>query len=130
MLNDDSIRLHIFQRTLTSVADKWYIELPSFTYDSFLDLATIFLNYFQLLVWNDVGIDLLSTFMQNKATHIFDHIQEWRRRKRMIKANIPPEFLLEWFLKSLFSYISKYVSTSGVATEEEAILRDQQLNLI
>ena len=48
----------------------------------------------------------------------------------MIKANIPPEFLLEWFLKSLFSYISKDVSTSGVATEEEAILRDQQLNLI
>ena len=52
------------------------------------------------------------------------------RRKRMIKANIPPEFLLEWFLKSLFSYISKDVSTSGVATVEEAILRDQQLNLI
>ena len=48
----------------------------------------------------------------------------------MIKANIPPEFLLEWFLKSLFSYISKDVSTSRVATEEEAILRDQQLNLI
>jgi len=59
------------------VADKWYIELPSFTYDSFLDLVMIFLNYFQLLVWNDVGIDLLSAFMQNKAMHIFDHIQEW-----------------------------------------------------
>ena len=48
----------------------------------------------------------------------------------MIKANIPPKFLLEWFLKSLFSYFSKDVSTSGVAFEEEAILRDQQLNLI
>jgi hypothetical protein len=50
--------------------------------------------------------------------------------KRMIKAMIPPEFLLEWFLKSLFPYISKDVSTSGVSSKEEAIFRAQQLDLI
>ena len=75
-------------------------------------------------------MDLLSTFRQNKDTHISDHIQEWRRRKSLIKATIPPEFLLEWFLKSLFPYISKDVSTSGVMNEEEAILKAQQLDLI
>ena len=73
---------------------------------------------------------MLSTFQRDKATHIFDHIQEWRRRKSLIKAIIPPKFLLEWFLKSLLSYISKDVSTSGVTNEEEAILRAQQLHLI
>ena len=48
----------------------------------------------------------------------------------MIKANIPPEFLLEWFLKSLLPYITKDVSTSGVATEEQAIFQAQELDLI
>ena len=105
------------------MAAKWYIEIPSTAYDIFLDLATVLLNQFQLLVRYDVGTDLLSVFQQNKATHISDHIQEWRRRKRIIKATIPPEFLLEWFLKSLLPYISKDISTSGVTTEEEAILR-------
>ena len=75
-------------------------------------------------------MDLLSTFQKNKATHILDDIQEWRRWKSLIKATIPPEFLLEWFLKSLLPYISKHVSTSGVTSEEESILRAQQLELI
>jgi len=48
----------------------------------------------------------------------------------MIKASIPLEFLLEWFLKSFLPYISKYVLTSGVSTEEEEIFKAQQLNLI
>ena len=47
-----------------------------------------------------------------------------------MKATIPLEFLLEWFLKSLFPYISKDVSTSGEMNEEDAILRAQQLDLI
>jgi hypothetical protein len=62
--------------------------------------------------------------------HTSDHIQEWRIWKRLIKAYIPPEFLLEWFLKSLLPYILKDVSTSRVTYEEEAILKAQQLNLI
>jgi hypothetical protein len=62
--------------------------------------------------------------------HISDHIQEWHRWKRLIKSYIPPEFLLEWFLKSLLPYISKDVSTSRVTSEEEAIFKAQQLDLI
>ena len=89
-----------------------------------------FLNHFQLLVRYDVGTEILSTFWQDKATHILDHIQEWRRRKRLIKAFIPPEFLLEWFLKSLLPYIVKDVSTSKVQNKEQAIFRAQELDLI
>ena len=48
----------------------------------------------------------------------------------MIKTFIPPEFLLEWFLKSLLPYIAKDVSTSKVQNEEQAIFRVQELDLI
>jgi hypothetical protein len=34
-LNDDSIHLILFQRTLTGVAVNWYIELPRGTYENF-----------------------------------------------------------------------------------------------
>ena len=115
---------------MTGTAEKWYIELPFAAFSSFWDLASAFLSHFQLPVRYDFGTNLLSIFRQNKATHILDHIQEWRRRKSLIKATIPLEFLLEWFLKSLLPYISKDVSTSGVTSEEEAILRAQQLDLI
>ena len=52
------------------------------------------------------------------------------RRKRIIKAEIPPDFLLKWFLKSLQPEISKDVSIFGVYSEEQAIFRAQQLELI
>ena len=48
----------------------------------------------------------------------------------MIKAFIPLDFLLEWFLKLLFPYIAKDVSTSRVQNEEQAIFRAQELDLI
>jgi hypothetical protein len=62
--------------------------------------------------------------------HISDHIQYWCRWKRLTKAYIPPEFLLDRFLKFLFPYISKDVSTSGLTSKEEAIVKSQQLDLI
>ena len=62
--------------------------------------------------------------------HISNHIQEWRRWKRLIKAFISLEFLLEWFLKLLLPYISKDVSTSEVQNEEQAIFRVHELDLI
>jgi hypothetical protein len=43
---------------------------------------------------------------------------------------VPPAFLLEWFLKSLVPQLSKDVATSGVFSEEDAIMRAQQLELI
>ena len=129
-LHDDSIRLRLFQRTITRPVAKWYIELPRGAFVLFDDLAVNFLNHFQLPMRYDVGTELLSTFRQDKATHILDHIQEWHRWKRLIKAFIPPEFLLEWFLKSLLPYIVKDVTTSRVQNEEQATFRAQELGLI
>jgi hypothetical protein len=40
-------------------------------------------------------------------------------------AKAPPEFLLEWFLKSLLLVISKDVSTPGVFSKEEVIFKAQ-----
>jgi hypothetical protein len=111
-LNDDSICLRLFPCTLMGVATKWYIDIRGGTYRNFNQIVLFFLNHFQFSVCYDVGIELLSAFRQDKATHISDHIQEWHTRKRLIKAYIPLEFLLEWFLKSLLPYISKDVSTS------------------
>ncbi len=88
---------------------------------SFGELATMFLNHFQFHVRYDAGTKLLANFEQEKATHISDHIQEWRRRKRLIKPYIHDEFLLEWFLKSLQLEISKDMSLLGAFTEEKTI---------
>jgi hypothetical protein len=129
-LNDDYIRLRLSQRILTGVTAKRYIKLPRGTYKTFNQMVLFFLNHFQLSVHYDVGLEIMSTLHQEKSTHILDHIQEWHRWKRLIKTCIPPEFLLEWFLKSLLPYISKYISTSGVTSEEEAIFKAQQLDLI
>ena len=61
-LNVDYVWLRLFQRTLTGVAHKWYIELPFIAYHCFHDLATIFLNHFQLPIQFDVDIELLYNF--------------------------------------------------------------------
>lgn len=88
------------------------------------------LNHFQLSVRYDVGTEILTSLQQDKETHISERIQEWCRRKRLIKADIPNEFLLEWFLKYLKLEISKDLSLFGVFTEEHAIFRAQQLEII
>jgi hypothetical protein len=93
-------------------------------------MVLVFLNHFQFSIHYDVGIEIFSAFHHDKATHISNHIQEWHRQKRLIKAYIPPEFLLEWFLKSLQPFILKDVSTSRVTSEEDAIFKAQQLDLI
>ena len=89
-LHDDSIRLRLFQCTLMGPTMKWYINLLRGAYAMFYDLAMTFLNHFRLPVCYDVSTELLSTFWQDKATHISDHIQEWCRQKRIIKAFRPP----------------------------------------
>ncbi len=63
------------------------------------------------------------SFPEDTSTHISDHIHEWRRRQQKIKATIPDEFLVDWFVKSLLPYIVKDVALSGVTIEEEAILK-------
>ena len=91
-LNVDLIQLILFQRTLIEVDVKWYIELPRGAYGTFCQLVLVFLNQFQLPIHYDVGLQILSTLCQDTTTHISDHIQEWRRRKRLIKTPIPWPF--------------------------------------
>jgi hypothetical protein len=129
-LKDESVQLRLFQRTLIGSAAKWYIELDRSRYSFFGELAMAFLNHFQLPVRYDANTELLANFEQTSADHISDHIREWRRRKSLIKVPVPPAFLLEWFLKSLVPQLSKDVATSGVFSEEEAIMRAQQFELI
>jgi hypothetical protein len=73
-LKDDFVQLHLFQRTLTGSAMKWYIEIDRSRYSSFSELEMAFLNHFQLPMRYDVGTKLLSNFEQTKVDHIFDHI--------------------------------------------------------
>jgi hypothetical protein len=109
---------------------KWYIELDRSRYSSFGELAMAFNNHFYLPVRYDADTELLANFEHTTADHILDHIREWRRRKSVIKVPVPPAFLLEWFLKSLVTQLSKDVATSGVFFEEDAIMRTQQFELI
>jgi hypothetical protein len=129
-LKDDSIQLRLFQRTLIGSVMKWYIELDRLRYSSFVELPMAFLNHFQLPVRYDSCIELLANFEQTTVDHISDHIQEWRSQKSLIKVPVPLAFLLEWFLKSLVPQLSKYVAMSGVFSEEDAIMRAQQIELI
>jgi hypothetical protein len=89
-----------------------------------------FLNHFQLPVRYDAGTEMLANFEQKIADHISDHIREWRCQKSLIKVPVPPIFLLEWFLKSLVPQLSKDVMTCRVFSEEYAIMRAQQFELI
>jgi hypothetical protein len=129
-LMDDSIHLHLFQRTLTGSAAKWYIELQRGTFQDFNSLAMDFLTHFQLPIHYETGTELLTSLHQTNSVHISDHIHEWRRRRRLIKATIPDQLLAEWFTKSLLPPISRDVAMGGVVTEEEAIARAQYLDLV
>ena len=75
---DDLIRLRLFQHTLTGAVAKWYIELLQAKYPYFNSLAFMFLQYFQLPVTYDEGVEILLSCHQNTVTHISDHIHEWR----------------------------------------------------
>jgi hypothetical protein len=129
-LMDDSIRLRLFQWTLTGSAAKWYIELPRTSFYDFNSLAMSFLTHFQLPIRYEMGTELLTSLRQTTSIHISDHIHEWRRRRRLIKAVIPDQLLAEWFTKSLLPQIAHDVSMGGVVTEEEAIARAQYLDLV
>jgi hypothetical protein len=57
---DDSIRLSLFQHTLTGPSAKWYVDENSGSHVTFESLAKTFLAFFQLLVHHDTGLELLS----------------------------------------------------------------------
>jgi hypothetical protein len=95
-------------------AAKWYIGINGLRYSYFNDLEFVFLNHFQLPVRYDANTELMDNFEKTKADHISDHIREWRRRKRLINVKVPPDFLFEWFFKSLVPCVSKDIATSKV----------------
>ena len=127
---DDSIKLRLFPRILPGNAAKWFIELPSAAFFDFQLLAIDFLTHFQLPIRYEMGTKLLTSLRQNTATHISDHIHEWRRRQRLVKAPIPNALLADWFTKSLLPKISCDVAMSRAVTEEDVIRRAQHLDLI
>ena len=96
----------------------------------FGSLETVFLTHFQLHIHYEMGTDLLTSLWQNTSTHISDHIHEWRRQKRVIKAPIPDQLLADWFTKSLLPPIARDVAMGGVVTEEKAITRAHYLDLV
>jgi hypothetical protein len=89
-----------------------------------------FLTHYQLPIRYDTGTEILTSFKQNKATHISDHIHEWRRRRRLIKLELPDQLLAEWFTKSFVNDIGRDIAMGGVVTEEQAISRAQYLDLV
>jgi hypothetical protein len=111
---DDSIILHIFQRTLTGSVAKWYIELPQGFFNDFNTLAMDFLTHYQFPIRYETGTKILSSFKQSSSTHISDHIHEWRRRKCLIKFPLPDQLFAEWFTKSLIGPIARYVAMGVV----------------
>ena len=120
---DDSIKLWLFPRTLIGNAVKWFIELPSAAFFNFQSLAIAFFTHFQLPIRYETGTELLTSLWQNTATHISDHIHEWRRHRRLVKAPILDALLADWFTKSLLPKISCDVAMSGYITEEDVIRR-------
>jgi hypothetical protein len=89
-----------------------------------------FLTHYQLPIRYDTRTEILTFFKQTKGTHISDHIHEWRRRRRLIKLELPDQLLAEWFTKSFVNEIGKDISMGGVVTEEQAISRAQYLDLV
>jgi hypothetical protein len=59
IIMDDSIRLQLFQRTLTGPLAKWYVEEKSGSHTTFESLAKEFLTFFQLPIFHNNGLELL-----------------------------------------------------------------------
>jgi hypothetical protein len=97
---------------------------------TFESLAKTFLTFFQLPIRHDNGLELLSEFKQTSATHIADHIHEWRRRRGLCKAETTKQQCLDWFLRSLVPLLAKDVASTFPQSEEEAISKAQQYDLI
>jgi hypothetical protein len=54
---DDSIRMQLFQRTLTGPSAKWYVDEKSGSHATFESLAKAFLTFFQLPICHDNGLN-------------------------------------------------------------------------
>ena len=120
---DDLIRLRLFQRTLTGVVAKWYIELPQAKYPDFNSSAFMVLQYFQLPIRYDEGVEILLSYRQNIVNHINDHIHEWRWCRSLCEIQLDDMIFLDWFLKTLLPPIENDVASKRPQFKEEAILK-------
>ena len=109
---------------------KWYIELPQHSFVDFVFLETVLITHFQVPIHYEMDTDLLNSLRQNTSTHISNHIHEWRRRRRLIKAPIPDKLFVDWFTKYLLPPITRDVAMGSAITEEQAIIRAQYLDLV
>jgi hypothetical protein len=82
-----------------------------------------FLTHYQFPINYETRTEILSSFKKSSATHIFDHIHEWRQRRSLIKIDLPDQLLDEWLTKSFISKIVRDISMGGVVTEEKEISR-------
>jgi hypothetical protein len=57
---NDSIRLQLFQRTLTGPSAKLYVEEKSESHATFESLSKAFLTFFQLPIRHDNSLEILS----------------------------------------------------------------------
>ena len=90
----------------------------------------MFQQYFYLPIRYDEGVEILLSCHQNTATHIIDHIHEWRRCRILCKIKLDDRIFLDWFLKTLLPPIAKDVAFECPQSEEESILKSQQFDLI
>jgi hypothetical protein len=97
---------------------------------TFESLDKAFLTLFQLSIRHDNGLELISKFKQTFATHIIDHIHEWHRRRSLCIEEATKQQCLDWFLRSLIPLLTKDVASTFPQSEEEAISKAQQYNLI
>lgn len=109
---------------------EWHVDQPYALYGDFNSLATTFPTFFQLPVHRDSGLELLTHYKQTPSTHISDHIHEWKKPHSLCKTQFEDKVLLDLFLRSLTSEISKGMENSSPKTKEEAISKSQQLELI
>lgn len=87
-LNDDSIRLRMFQQMLIGTTTKWYIELLRVSFQDFITLATTFLTHFQFPIKYKNRTKLFTNFKQSNSTHISNKIHEWRHYYRLTKTYV------------------------------------------
>lgn len=73
--------------------------------------------HFQLPIQYKIGTKFLTNLKKTKATHILDHIHEWRCCRWLVNTYVPDQLSVEWFIKSLFPSITRDVAKGRVVTE-------------
>ena len=84
-----------------------------------------FLTHFQFPVHYEAATHLLTSLKHDQATHILNHIHEWRQRRCLIKFEIPDQLLTHWFTTSFVNQIAKDIAMGACVTEEQAIAHAQ-----